>query len=92
MNFVIDLACRRVSAAQWWHRSAESEVLRFDSSRGLRMSSLSHTRDKMKTSFFILIIVSRFVGYSFLMAAPNLSVEWGLSLLEYPDDICSCIS
>ena len=33
------------------HQSAESEVLRFDSSRGLRMFSLSHTRDKVKNIF-----------------------------------------
>ena len=52
MNFVIDLAHRGVSVAQWLeHRSAESEGLRFDSSWGLRIFSLSHARDKTKTSF-----------------------------------------
>ena len=40
MNFVIDLAHRGVSVAQWLeHRSAESEGLRFDSSWGLRIFS-----------------------------------------------------
>ena len=49
MNFVIDLAHRRVSVAQSLeHRSAESEGLRFDSSWGLRIFSLSHARDKTK--------------------------------------------
>ena len=33
------------------NRSAESEVLRFDSSRGLRMFSSSHARDKTKNFF-----------------------------------------
>ena len=46
-NFVIDLAHRGVSVAQWLeHRSAESEGLRFDSSWGLRNFSLFHARDK----------------------------------------------
>ena len=46
-NFVIDLAHRGVSVAQWLeHRSAESEGLRFDSSWGLRDFSLFHARDK----------------------------------------------
>ena len=50
MNFVIDLAHRGVSVAQWLeHRSAESEGLRpFDSSWGLRIFSLSRARDKTK--------------------------------------------
>ena len=49
MNFVIDLAHRGVSVAEWLeHRSAESEGLRFDSSWGLRIFSLSHARDKTK--------------------------------------------
>ena len=52
MNFVIDLAQRRVSVAQWLeHPSAESEGLRFDSSWGLRIFSLSHARDKTKNIF-----------------------------------------
>ena len=43
MNFVMD------SVAQWLeHRSAESEGLMFDSSRGLRIFSWSHARDKTK--------------------------------------------
>ena len=49
MNFVIDLAHRRVSVAQWLeYRSAESECLRFDSSWGLRIVSLSRARDETK--------------------------------------------
>ena len=37
MNFVIDLAHRRVCGSVIEHRSAESEGLRFDSSWGYRM-------------------------------------------------------
>ena len=49
MNFVMDFTQRRVSLAHWLeHRSAESEGLRFDSSRGLRIFSWSHARDKTK--------------------------------------------
>ena len=49
VNFVIDLAHREVSVAQSLeHRSAESEGLRFDSSWGLRIFSLSYARDKTK--------------------------------------------
>ena len=49
MNFVIDLAHRGVSVAQWLeHRSAESEGCRLDSSWRLRIFSLSHARDKTK--------------------------------------------
>ena len=56
-NFVIDLAHRGVSVAQWLeHRSAESEGLRFDSSWGLRNFSLLHARDKTKTFFRFLIV------------------------------------
>ena len=33
------------------HRGAESEVLRFNSSQGVRIFSLSHTCDKMKNIF-----------------------------------------
>ena len=52
MNFVIDLAHRGVSVAQWLeHRNAESEGLRFDTSWGLRIFSLSHARDKTKNIF-----------------------------------------
>ena len=43
------------------HRSAESEGLRFDSSWGLRIFSLSHARDKTKkTSFFMLQLFKDF--------------------------------
>ena len=49
MSFVIDLAHRAVSVAQWLeHRSAESEGRRFDSSWGLRIVSLSHAGDDAK--------------------------------------------
>ena len=49
IDFVIDLAHRGDSATQWLeHRSAESEDLRFDSSWGLRIFSLSHARDKTR--------------------------------------------
>ena len=44
INFIIDLAHCGVSVIE--HRSAESEGLRFDSSWGLRIFSLSHTRQK----------------------------------------------
>ena len=55
MNFVIDLAHRGVSVAQWLeHRSAECEDLRFNSSWGLRIFSLSHARDKTKNIFLCL--------------------------------------
>ena len=39
------------------HQSAESEVLRFDSSRGLRMFSLSHTRDKVKIIRLVTLLL-----------------------------------
>ena len=56
MNFVIDLAHRGVSVAQWLeHRSAESEGLRFDSSWGLRIFSSSRVRDKTKKTSFSII-------------------------------------
>ena len=49
MNFVVDLAHRGFSVVQWLeHRSADSEGLRFDSSRGLRIFSLSHACHKTK--------------------------------------------
>ena len=48
MNFVIDLAHRRVSVAQWLeHRSAKSESLRL---------YLSHARDKTKKKILSLYI------------------------------------
>ena len=58
-NFVMDLAHRGVSVGQWLeHRSAECEDLRFDFSWGLRIFSLSHARDKTKTSFCLLAPLS----------------------------------
>ena len=44
MNFVINLAHRGVSVAQWQSIGA----LRFDSSWGLKIFSLSHARDEKK--------------------------------------------
>ena len=58
MNFVIDLTHCSLYGSVVEHRSAESEGLRFDSSRGLRIVSLSHARDKTKTSFTTVIIVT----------------------------------
>ena len=51
MNFVIDLVHRSLCGSVVEHRSAESEGLRFDSSWGLRIFSLSHARDKTKNIF-----------------------------------------
>ena len=52
VNFVIDLAHRGVSVALVVeHRSVESEGLKFYSSWGLRIFSLSHALDKMKNIF-----------------------------------------
>ena len=57
MNFALDLAHRGVPVAQWLeHRSAESEGLRFDSSWGLRIFSLSHARDKTKKTSFSMLV------------------------------------
>ena len=59
MNFVIDLAHRGVSVAQWLeHRNAESEGLRFDTSWGLRIFSLSHARDKTKKHLSLYTIIA----------------------------------
>ena len=62
MNFVIDLAHRGVCGSVVEHRSAESEGLRFDSSWGLRIFSLSHARDKKENIYL----------YFFLYRAQNL--------------------
>ena len=75
MNFVIDLAHRGVSVAQWLeHRSAECEDLRFDSSWGLEFFSLSHARDKTKTSFSVY-------RFHFLLQRYYLV---GLAVVSYP--------
>ena len=56
MNFVIDLAHRGVSVAQSLeHRSAESEGLRFDSSWGLRIFSLSYAWEHLSLYKHILL-------------------------------------
>ena len=60
MNFVIDLAHRGVSVAQWTeHRSAESEGLMFDSSWGLRIFPLSHAREKTKKHLFLYLSLKK---------------------------------
>ena len=68
IDYVISHAHHRVSVTQWWNiGGAESVGLRFDSSWGLRIFSLSHTRDKtkniflhfftdLKTSIFLILI------------------------------------
>ena len=54
MNFVIDLTHCGVSEAQWLeHESTRSKGLRFDSSWGLRIFSLSHACNKMKKTIFL---------------------------------------
>ena len=53
MNFVIDLADRRVCCSVVEHWSTEFKGLRFDSSWGQRIFSLSHARDKTKNIFLI---------------------------------------
>ena len=56
------------------HRSAESEGLRFDSSWGLRIFSLSHAYDKTKNTknkiflYFILIIVKKIIQFLFQLS------------------------
>ena len=56
MNLVIDLAHRRVPVIQWYeHRSAESDGLRFDSSWGAKIFSLSNARERMKNIFLYFI-------------------------------------
>ena len=73
MNFVKDLAHRGVSVAQWLeHRSAESESLRFDSSWGLKIFSLSHTRDKTKKTYFS---ISMYILHTVLRAFPKVLRE-----------------
>ena len=53
MNLVIDLADRRVCCSVVEHWSTEFKGLRFDSSWGQRIFSLSHARDKTKNIFLI---------------------------------------
>ena len=55
MNFVIDLAHRSLCGSVVEHRSVESEGLRFGSSWGLRIFSLSYARDKTKNIFFFFL-------------------------------------
>ena len=81
MDFVIHLA-HRGSVVE--HRSAESEGLKFDSSRGLRILSLSHACDKTKkTSFFISLpsskltisLISTYKHYAIDIADPSSTQE-----------------
>ena len=56
MNFVINLTHRgSLCGSVVEHGSAESEGLRFDSSWGLRIFSLSHARDKTKKHLSLII-------------------------------------
>ena len=73
MNFVKDLAHRGVSVDQLLeHRSAESESLRFDSSWGLKIFSLSHARDKTKKTYFS---ISMYIFHTVLCAFPKVLRE-----------------
>ena len=84
MNFVIDLARRGVSVAQWLeHRSAECEDLRFNSSWGLRIFSLSHARDKTKNIFLCL---SAPLSYSVGLAVVSYTVSQDVSYAT--SDVC----
>ena len=59
MNFVIDLAYRGVSVAQWSeHRSAEIRRSAVRFVMGLRIFSFSHALDKTKTSLAQFVIKS----------------------------------
>ena len=59
MNFVIDLAHRGVSVAQWLeHRSAKIRRSEVRFVIGLKIFSFSHARDKTKTSLAQFIIKS----------------------------------
>ena len=55
MNLAIDLAHSGVCGSVVEHWSAESKGLRFDSSWGLRIFSLSHTCDKTKKNLSIFL-------------------------------------
>ena len=68
MNFVIDLTHRRVSGLVVEPRSALSKGLRFISSWGLRMFTLSCAHDKTKNIFFISLPSSKnyHLSYSIL--------------------------
>ena len=47
------------------HRSAESEGLRFDSSKGLRIFSLSHVRNETKNNFLYFFIELKTYHFSY---------------------------
>ena len=80
INFVIDLAHRGVSVGQWLeHRSAECEDLRFDSSWGLRIFSLSHARGKTKTSFSVYQVFTHSTSES---EGLRFDSSWGLRIFS----------
>ena len=60
MNFVLDLAHRSLCGSVVEHRNAETEGLRFDSSWGLRIFSLSYASDKTKNLFLHEWLLSHF--------------------------------
>ena len=63
MNFVTDFAHRSLCGSVVEHRSAESEGLRFYSSWGLRIFSLSHTHDKTKNIFVNSLLSLKHIFY-----------------------------
>ena len=73
MNFVIDLADRRVCCSVVEHWSMESKGLRFDSSWGQRIFSLSHVRDKTKNIFLISFQAQNLPSLLFLSTNITLS-------------------
>ena len=89
INFVIDLAHRGVSVAQWLeHRSAEYEDLRFNSSWGLRIFSLSRARNKTKTSFSVYQLHFLLQRY-YLVGLAVVSYPVGRDVSYATSDVCS---
>ena len=81
MNFTIDLAHRGVFVAQWLeHLRAESEGLKFDSSWGLRIFSLSHARDKTKKKYLSLFLYRAQNLPSLLFLSTNITLSTLLTL------------
>ena len=69
MNFIMGVAYHRVSVAPWkehWDRES-TEDLRFDSSWGLRIFSLSHACDKMKNTFLYFFTGLKTYHFSYSM-------------------------
>ena len=83
MNFIIDLAHCGVLVADWLgHQSVESEGLRFNSSWGLRIFSLSHTHDKMKKQLSLIIIVFQKEFLSFYVHFQNIHCPYQSSVQQ----------